>query len=61
MKIIPVGAELLQADGRTDGRTDVTKLRVAFHQKKKLLKRLSETQMFLCNAIKVPLQRSTRP
>jgi hypothetical protein len=30
MKISPVGAELLNADGRTDGRTDMTKLIVAF-------------------------------
>ena len=31
MKIRPVGAELFHADGRTDGRTDMTKLIVAFH------------------------------
>jgi hypothetical protein len=30
MKIRPVGAELFHADRRTDGRTDMTKLRVAF-------------------------------
>ena len=30
MKIRIVGAELLQADGRTDGRIDMTKLIVAF-------------------------------
>ena len=30
MKIRPVGAELLHADRRTDGRTDMTKLIVAF-------------------------------
>jgi hypothetical protein len=30
MKIRPVGAELLNADGRTDGQTDMTKLIVAF-------------------------------
>ena len=29
-KIRPVGAELLHTDGLTDGRTDMTKLRVAF-------------------------------
>jgi hypothetical protein len=29
-KINPVGAELFYADGRTDGRSDVTKLIVAF-------------------------------
>ena len=26
MKIVPLGAELLYADGRTDGQTDITKL-----------------------------------
>jgi len=30
MKIRPLGAELFQADGRMDGRTDTTKLKVAF-------------------------------
>jgi len=30
IKICPVGAELIRADGRTDGRTDMTKLIVAF-------------------------------
>ena len=30
MKIRPVGAELFHADGRMDGRTDMTKLTVAF-------------------------------
>jgi hypothetical protein len=30
MKIRPVGAELFHADGRTDGRTEMTKLIVAF-------------------------------
>jgi len=30
MKILPVGAELFHADGRTDRRTDMTKLIVAF-------------------------------
>jgi hypothetical protein len=30
MKIRPVGAELIHADRWTDGRTDVTKLMVAF-------------------------------
>jgi hypothetical protein len=30
MKIRPVGAELFRADGETDGRTDMTKLIVAF-------------------------------
>jgi hypothetical protein len=30
MKIGPVGAELFNADGRTDRRTDVTKQTVAF-------------------------------
>jgi hypothetical protein len=30
MKIRPVGAELVHADGRTEGRTDTTKLLVAF-------------------------------
>jgi len=29
MKIRPVGVELFPADGRTDGRTDMTKLIVA--------------------------------
>jgi hypothetical protein len=30
MKICPVGTELLHAGGRTDGRTDMTKLTAAF-------------------------------
>jgi hypothetical protein len=30
MKILLVGAELFRANGRTDGRTDVTKLIVSF-------------------------------
>jgi hypothetical protein len=30
MNILPVGAELFHADGQTDGRTDLTKLIVAF-------------------------------
>jgi len=30
MKMPPVGAELLHADKRTDGQTDMTKLIVAF-------------------------------
>ena len=30
MNIRPVGAELFHAEGLTDGRTDMTKLRVAF-------------------------------
>jgi hypothetical protein len=30
MKIHPMGAELLHADSRTDGRADMTKLIVAF-------------------------------
>jgi hypothetical protein len=31
MKIRPVGAELLHADGRTDRQKDMTKLIVTFH------------------------------
>jgi len=31
MKIRRMGAELFRADRRTDGRTDMTKLTVAFH------------------------------
>ena len=31
MEIRPVAVELFQADGRTDGRTDMMKLTVAFH------------------------------
>ena len=31
MKIHPVGGELFHADGRTEGRTDMAKLRVLFH------------------------------
>jgi hypothetical protein len=31
IKLRPVGAELLHADGRTYGQTDMTKLIVAFH------------------------------
>jgi len=30
MKIRPVGGDLFHADGRTNGRTDMTKLIVAF-------------------------------
>jgi len=30
MKISQVGAELFYADGRKDGQTDITKLKVAF-------------------------------
>jgi len=30
MKILPAVAELFYADRRTDGQTDITKLRVAF-------------------------------
>jgi hypothetical protein len=30
MKIRPVAAELFHADGRTDGQTDIMKLKVAF-------------------------------
>jgi len=30
MKILPVGAELFHAGGRTDGQTDMSKLTVAF-------------------------------
>ena len=30
MKILPVGAELLRADGRTDAQTEAIKLTVAF-------------------------------
>jgi len=41
MKIRPVGAEFLHADGRTDGQTDKTdmaKLIVPFHNPAKALK-----------------------
>jgi len=31
MKIHPVGAELFHAEGQMDGRTDMMKLTVAFH------------------------------
>jgi len=31
MKIHPVGAKLFHAGGQADGQTDMTKLRVAFH------------------------------
>ena len=31
MKISPVGGELVNEDERTDGRTDITKLIIAFH------------------------------
>jgi len=41
MKIIPVGAELLLADGRTDGLTHMTKLIVAFLQFCKLAYKIS--------------------
>jgi len=32
MKIRPAGVELLHGDGQTEGRTDMTKLTVAFSQ-----------------------------
>ena len=38
MKIRPVGSELFHADGRTDGRTEPTKLIVAFAILRKRLK-----------------------
>ena len=38
MKIRPVGAELLHADKLTDGRTDTTKIIVAFPNFAKALK-----------------------
>jgi len=39
MKIPPVGVELLHADGRTDGRTDVMKLIVTFRNFAKVHKK----------------------
>jgi hypothetical protein len=39
IKIRPVGAELFNADGQTDGKTDMTKLRVAFCNFAKALKK----------------------
>jgi len=30
MKIFPVGAELFNGDGRTDGQTDIAKIMVAY-------------------------------
>jgi hypothetical protein len=41
MKIRPVGAELFQADGRTDRQTDMTKLMVFFPLMRTRLERLS--------------------
>jgi len=38
MKTCPVGAELLLADGRTDGQTDMTKLLADFRNFAKCLK-----------------------
>jgi len=38
MKICPVGAELLHADGPTDRQTDITKLIVAFRNFAKMPK-----------------------
>jgi len=38
MKIHPVRAELFYADGRTDGRTYMTKLIVALHNLRKRLR-----------------------
>jgi len=38
MKIRPVGSELFHADRRKDGRTEMTKLIVAFHNFRKRLK-----------------------
>jgi len=34
MKILPVVAEMLHADGKTDEQTDLTKLRIAFRKKR---------------------------
>jgi len=39
MKILPVGAELFHADGRKEGRKDMTKLTVAFRNSAKTLKK----------------------
>ena len=51
MKIRPVAVELFLADYRTDGRTDMTKLIVAFRNFAKQLKKytdsLSELKSFL--------------
>jgi hypothetical protein len=41
MKIRPVGAELFYAEEQTDGRTDMTKLRVAFRDFANALKKLN--------------------
>jgi len=38
MKVRPMGAELFQADGRKDRRTDMTKLIVAYQSFAKALK-----------------------
>jgi len=46
MKIRPVGAELLQADRQTDGRTDMTKLLVAFRNFANAPKNESNTGLF---------------
>jgi len=41
MEIRPVGAELFHAGRRTDGRTDMTKLIVSFHNFAKAPKNIS--------------------
>ena len=46
MKIRPVGAKLLQADRQTDGRTDMTKLLVAFRNFANAPKNESNTGLF---------------
>jgi hypothetical protein len=47
MKILPVGAEVFLAGGRADGRTDMTKLIVAFRNYANAPKNESKCTTFL--------------
>jgi hypothetical protein len=53
MKIRPVGAELFEADRQTDGRTDGTKLLVAFRNFANAPKNENNKQFVVHNRISV--------